>query len=97
MSVGRRAVGGHLTLTDRTLSFRPHFIDRALRAKPWSVPVDSITSVTVTDVFLDSPPSGLFDGSVRRRLRVCSPDGDSFFVVPKVEAVASRLNETLGG
>ncbi len=95
MSVGRRAVGGHLTLTDRSLSFRPHFIDRALRAKPWSIPVDSITSVGVTEVSLDAPPSGLFNGSVTRRLKVGSADGDSIFVVPKVEAVASLLNERL--
>jgi GRAM domain len=84
---GGRAVGGHLYLTNHRLVFLPHRFDAATGGHPWEV---SLRAVSLAD--LAPRGSNLFDGSMRRRLRVMTADdGAEHFVVSKPGEVASRI------
>ena len=66
-TVGWRAVGGKLYLTDRRLLFRPHVLERSLFfGKEWSAPRTEVAGFDVQPRGGGNP----FDGSLRSRLRV---------------------------
>jgi hypothetical protein len=92
-TVGWRAVGGKLYLTDRRLVFRPHVLERTLFfGKEWSAPRTEVASFDV------QPRGGAnpFDGSLRSRLRVALRQGEpQLFVVPKPDDVAQELSDKL--
>ena len=88
MTSGRHSLGGHLSLTARTLSFRPHLIDRATGGKSSSVDLGSVSGVSIAEL-----GSNALDGSLRRRICISTSTDKSYFVVPKPDAVASRIKE----
>jgi hypothetical protein len=91
-SAGWRAVGGRLHLTERRLLFRPNGIERTLLfGKEWEAPRAQLRAFGV-----EPKGRGLFDGSLRERLRVETTTGPpQFFVVPKPSDVADRLTREL--
>jgi hypothetical protein len=92
-SVGWRAVGGKLYLTDRRLLFRPNGFERSLFfGKEWSAPLAEVSGFSV------QPRSGgnPFDGRMRSRLRVALRQGEAqLFVVAKPDDAARELSEAL--
>lgn len=95
-SVGVRAVGGTLYLTDRRLLFRPHLVERwFFGGQEWGVPRSRLAGFGVESRSRDA--QGLFSGGLRKRLRVNLTDrGPELFVVPSPERAAVRLSEELG-
>jgi hypothetical protein len=89
-SVGRRALGGHLYLTNQRLVFEPRLIDRLLsREGLLEVP---LTRVAAADVAPRG--AGLFDGSRRRRLRVREIDeSEELFVVSRPDDLAAEITQ----
>lgn len=87
---GRRAQGGHLTVTDRRLTFEPHIFERLLGGRAWSLPLADVTSVEIAD--RDGNP---FDGSLRGRLAIASAEGRTLFVVPHAEDTRELLQDLL--
>jgi hypothetical protein len=82
-----RAVGGRLFLTDRRIVFVPHAFDRDLWGRAWSCPLSEIAEVG------EEPRTwGLFDGGMRRRLRVTPNRGDkALFVVNKLRDAVQQI------
>jgi hypothetical protein len=85
---GNRAVGGHLYLTSRRLVFLPHWLDASTGGHEWSVALADVSSADVAP-----RGRGLFDGSMRARLRVTATGGVEHFVVSRVSEVAARIDE----
>jgi hypothetical protein len=42
---GFRGVGGHRYLTDRRLLFAPNRVERWIRSRPWSCPLDAVDDI----------------------------------------------------
>jgi hypothetical protein len=85
---GNRAVGGHLHLTNRRLVFLPHWLDASTGGQEWGVALADVSSADVAP-----RGRGLFDGSMRARLRVTTARGVEHFVVSRVSEVAARIEE----
>ena len=86
-SRGKRAVGGCLHLTSNRLVFVPHLFERILGTDTWAIEVTDVGGVGVTDA-----SGGLFDGSLRSRLRIEVNGGpDEHFVVPRPTEVAEAI------
>jgi GRAM domain len=85
---GNRTVGGHLYLTNRRLLFLPHWMDASTGGQEWGVALADVASADVAP-----RGHGLFDGSIRARLRVTTTRGVEHFVVPRVSKVAARIEE----
>ena len=87
-SVGRRALGGHLYLTNQRLVFEPHLIDRLLSREGFlDVPLARVAAADVA-------PRGarLFDGSRRPRLRVQQAgELEELFVVNRADDLAAEI------
>lgn len=93
-SLGARAVGGKLYLTDRRLLFRPHILERHFYSgKEWSAPRSELSGFEVKRRGGANP----FNGSLRSRLRATLREGEpQLFVVWRPERDARQLNEALG-
>ncbi len=89
---GGRAKGGKLRLEGERLSFEPHGFDRAIdrlidTPGGWSATLSEITEV-------GEEPRGKnpFDGSLRKRLRIVTADGQrQLFVVNGLDEAVQRL------
>jgi hypothetical protein len=57
----KRAVGGHLMLTDQRVVFYPHLFDRATGGKSWKGALDAVSQVGVAP--RGSEPAGRNQGS----------------------------------
>ncbi len=91
-SVGWRAVGGKLVVTDRRLVFRPNRVDRGLGGKVWTAPLGAIL-----EVGRKPPTFGLFNGGLRSRLRIVTSDGaEHLFVVDGLAAQIARIQALRG-
>lgn len=80
-SVGGRAVGGKLHVTDRRIVFRPHVLDRVTGGKGFTAPLSAVTGVS------KAPKDGqLFSGGLRDRLQIELGDGSvHHFVVNQLD------------
>ena len=89
-TVGRRARGGRLYLTDQRLVFEPSLLERLLSRKGfWEASLANVATVDVAP-----PGGGRFDGSAIRRLRIRQTDGlEELFVVVRPASVASEIAE----
>lgn len=85
----RRAVGGHLHLTDRRLLFEPHAFDASLAGRTVSVPLPDITDVTRVPRDLGD----FFGGGLRARLAVVTPRETHLFVVDDVGGKVERIQQ----
>jgi hypothetical protein len=77
-------------VTDQRVLFYPHKFDSATDGEAWQRDLESITRVSIA-------PRGrnLFDGSIRRRLRI---DGETteYFVVNRVHALVDAISSAAG-
>lgn len=86
-SVGWRAVGGKLVVTDRRLVFRPNRVDRELGGGLWSVPLGQIV-----EIGRRRPTFHPFNGGLRSRLRIVTADGaEHLFVVNRLDREIETL------
>ena len=89
---GWRTVGGWLVVSSDSMTFRPHWLERAFRSKEWTRALHEIRSVEVAPVALRQAHVG----GLRRRLRVVLADGTTeHFVVTHPDDVAARLARRL--
>lgn len=93
-TVGPRAVGGKLYLTDRRLLFRPHILERRFfGGEEWSAEQADLAGFDVQG----ADAGGVFAGSLRKRLRVALANGETaLFVVWRPVHAARELSEALG-
>lgn len=86
-TVGSRAVGGRLHVTDRRLSFMPTAVEMRMGGRPWSLALTDVRSVG------REPKSrtNLTGGSLRDRLRIETETGPELFVVNRLDDVIARL------
>lgn len=85
----RRAVGGHLYLTDQRLLFEPHGFDAGLAGRGAAVPLRDITDVTRVPRDLGH----LFGGGLRSRLAVATTRETHLFVVNDLDGKIRRIQE----
>jgi hypothetical protein len=77
-----RAVGGKLFLTDRRLTFCPHWVDGATGGRTWDVSLAEVAAIG----------TAAEGGKRRERLRIELSDGtEEHFVVNRLADVVSRL------
>lgn len=86
---GMRAVGGMLALTDKRLVFEPNGVDKATGGKSWEAHVSQLAGAEVAGRDF----TGLFNGGIRKRLRLKFSGGsEELFVIGDVEQVANELD-----
>ena len=83
--------GGRLLVTNQRVLFRPRAFDRLFGARDVSIPRSAVAEVNVAP-----RTHRLFNGGLRRRLAIRLRDGtEHFFVVNRVEALATSLSDEL--
>jgi hypothetical protein len=95
--VGWRALGGHLSLTDRRLVFEPNAVDRNSGGTRWECPLESIRSVQVER--RSAPLWGPL-ARIRPRIFVSTGCGEEAFLVNHASEFGkaiSRASEQPGG
>ena len=87
----RGAHGGQLFVTNKGVTFRPHWFDRmTVKAPTVVVPWTQIASIDV----VRRGKAATWPGGLRRRLRIVRHDGTyELFIVNRVESVRGRLGE----
>lgn len=91
-SVGGRAVGGKLYITDRRVLFRPHVFDRLTGGKGFAAPLTDVAGFSVAP-----KDGGLFSGGLRDRLQIELASGSvHLFVVNKLERTLDELRALTG-
>jgi hypothetical protein len=85
-SQGNRAVGGKVHVTNQRVVFVPHAIDKNTGGQSWEVLPQEITAVDVA-------PRGknIFNGSIRRRLRITTQSSTEHFVIGNADEVAAEI------
>ena len=87
MTQGDTAVGGKLAVADGRLTFTPHGLDRSIGGTAFDVLLTEIVSIDMAPRTFD-----LFNGGMRKRLRVRLVDGvEALFVVNRVVKVGQRM------
>lgn len=90
MTQGDIAVGGKLAVADGRLTFRPHGLDRSIGGTAFDVLLTDIVSLDMAPRTFD-----LFNGGMRKRLRVRLVDGvEALFVVNRVVKVGQRIAQS---
>lgn len=87
-----RAVGGALLLTDQRFYFMPTRPELVFGARPWELPRLAVQRVEVAPRVW----WGLWNGGLRRRLRLCAGTREHLFVVDSAPRRASELRGLLG-
>lgn len=85
-TVRRKWVGGRVFVTNRALYFRPGLLAR-LTDETLRVPVSTVVSVSVID-----RTGTLYDGGMRRRVRVVVESGkEHLFAMPHIDRRAAEI------
>ncbi|WP_194820343.1 hypothetical protein [Nocardia sp. XZ_19_385] len=86
-----RAIGGRLYLTQTRLLFEPNQLDGATGGRSWHAPLGAIRAVGAQEA-----DGSLFNGGLRRRLRLELSDGSvELFVVNKLDEVLGILDQAI--
>jgi hypothetical protein len=87
---GRHTVSGSLFVTDRSVIFQPNRVNTS-KNDPMAFPIDAIVGVERVE-----RTGTLYDGGMRRRLRIVTADGTrTMFIVRDLDGVISRLSNAV--